>query len=90
VTASAAATPDPPPAADVHPPAGPAIASYRIPSHTSVIEVLRRPVESAQASVVVTVAPRPTELLQRRQNLGIENAGSDLGLNPDRLDASGR
>src|SRR5213078_3469094 len=55
VTASAAATPDPPPTADVHPPAGPAIASYRIPSHTSVIEVLRRPVESALRSGVAVM-----------------------------------
>src|SRR5213078_3494075 len=55
VTASAAATPDPPPTADVHPPAGPAIASYRVPSHTSVIEVLRRSVESALPAGVVVV-----------------------------------
>jgi DNA-binding CsgD family transcriptional regulator len=49
VNASVDATPDPLPTADVHPPAAPATASYRVPSRTSVIEVLRRPVESALA-----------------------------------------
>jgi hypothetical protein len=79
VTASAAATPDPPPAADVHPPAGPAIASYRIPSHTSVIEVLRRPVESAHPSArprqdSPTTAPAVTDANVARSVLAATQA----------------
>lgn len=47
--------PCPPPTAAWHPPAPQASACCRIPSHTSVIEVLHRPVEPALTSDYVFV-----------------------------------
>src|SRR5660397_143983 len=50
--ASAAAAPDPLPTVAVHPPAPPASVAHYVPSHTSKIKVLRRPVESALGAPV--------------------------------------
>src|SRR5436305_11100671 len=52
VNASAVVKPDPPPTVAAHPPAPQASASYRVPSQTSVIEVLRQSVEFAFAALV--------------------------------------
>ncbi len=79
--ASVAATPDPPPTAAAHPTAPPASASHHPPSRTSVIEVLRRPIESVlTAGIAVmnepvghgmaTVVAAPQRHLQRRGDHG--------------------